>query len=102
MNRIKDLRKEHGMSQLELAQELNVHQTAVSQWETDKTTPDILIIGELAVYFDVSIEYLLGKSDDRTPIKSQGIILTPDEYTLIEKLRKLEPAKRAAFETLLD
>lgn len=63
MNRIKELRKANGYSQQKLAQILNVHQTAISQWETERTNPDIDIASQLSDLFDVSLEYLLGKSD---------------------------------------
>lgn len=60
MNRVKELRKEHKISQQKLADILNVHQTAISQWETGRTSPDISIATEMAKLFNVSLEYLLG------------------------------------------
>lgn len=60
MNRVKELRKKHKISQQKLADILNVHQTAISQWETGRTSPDISIATEMAKLFDVSLEYLLG------------------------------------------
>ncbi len=60
MNRIKELRKRNGLSQERLAQMLNVHQTAISQWETGRTSPDIEIAKKLSIVFNESIEYLLG------------------------------------------
>lgn len=59
MNHIKELRKSRGLSQKKLAQILNVHQTAISQWETGRTSPDIDLANKLASLFDVSIEQLL-------------------------------------------
>jgi repressor LexA len=64
MNRINELRKKNKYSQQKLAAVLNVHQTAISQWETERTTPDIELAAKMANLFNVSIEYLLGKSDD--------------------------------------
>lgn len=60
MNRIKELRKKNGFSQQKLAEILNVHQTAISQWETGRTSPDIEIANKLSIVFNESIEYLLG------------------------------------------
>lgn len=60
MNRIKELRKKNGLSQQKLAEILNVHQTAISQWETGRTSPDIEIANKLSIVFNESIEYLLG------------------------------------------
>lgn len=59
MNRIKELRKSRGLSQAQLASELKVHQTAVSQWETGRTDPDMDSARMLSDYFGVTIDYLL-------------------------------------------
>ena len=48
MNRIKQLRKEKGISQVKLAETLGVHQTAISQWETGRTNPDLDTAKKLA------------------------------------------------------
>lgn len=63
MNRIKELRKRRGLSQAELAVKFNVDQTAVSKWELEKAYPNIDLAIKIASYFDVSIEYLLGKEE---------------------------------------
>lgn len=73
MNRIYDLRKEKGLTQLELAKALDVTQTAVSHWETGKNMPDTQQAITLADIFEVSIDYLLGQSDGRsTASESNG------------------------------
>lgn len=64
MNRIQDLRKQAKLSQDDLAKIVHVHQTAVSQWETGKTYPDTSTLILLADYFNVSIDYILGRSDN--------------------------------------
>lgn len=60
MNRIRELRKSRGLSQVQLAAQLKVHQTAVSQWETGRTEPDMESARLLADFFQVSIDHLLG------------------------------------------
>lgn len=62
MNRVKELRKSNGYSQQKLAEILKVHQTAISQWETGRTSPDIDTARDMAELFNVSLEYLLGYS----------------------------------------
>lgn len=59
INRIKELRKKSNISQQKLASLLNVHQTAISQWETGRTTPDIETANIMAKLFNVTLEYLL-------------------------------------------
>lgn len=66
MNIIKELRKSKKLSQKELAEKLNVHQTAVSQWEQNRTMPDIEMIKKLAEFFEVTTDYILGNSKPTT------------------------------------
>lgn len=63
-NRIHFLRKSKGWSQEDLAKKVHVTQTAVSQWEKGKSNPDTQTAGELATIFNVSLDYLYGRSDD--------------------------------------
>lgn len=62
-DRIKSLRSREKLSQADLARALNVHQTAVSQWETGRTAPDSDILPNIAKMFDVSTDYLLTGSE---------------------------------------
>lgn len=59
-NRIAPLRREAGLNQKELGQELGVAQTTVSAWETGKTEPDSAAMSKMARLFQVSIGYLMG------------------------------------------
>ncbi len=71
MERIKDIRKQKGLSQKELADLCGVHQTAVSQWEKGRTTPDITSLKKLAKALGVSVELLLGVE----PVQDENKIL---------------------------
>jgi transcriptional regulator with XRE-family HTH domain len=53
-------RKEKGITQEELAGHLGVSKPAVSKWESGQSYPDILLLPELAAYFDVSVDELIG------------------------------------------
>ena len=55
---IKRLRKEHSLTQAELAKMLGVTCQAVSKWETKANSPDIVLIPKIAELFDVSIDEL--------------------------------------------
>jgi len=57
---LKKLRKEKHLTQAQLAQELQVHQTAVSQWECGRTFPDRKTIIKLASFYSVSADEILG------------------------------------------
>ena len=56
---IAELRKEHGMTQLELAEKMGVTDKAVSKWERDLSCPDINSIPTLAEILGVSVEDLM-------------------------------------------
>lgn len=57
--RIKQLRKEKGWTQGQLAEQLGVTDKAVSKWEVGEANPDISLLAKLAELFGVSVDYLL-------------------------------------------
>ena len=69
-NRIKELRIKKGMKQSELSKVVNVRQTTVSNWENEVTEIDKRSLFALADYFNVTTDYLLGKSNNPTPTDS--------------------------------
>ncbi len=64
--RIKMLRRDKKITQSALAELLGVTKTQVSDLENGKTTTSIERLIALADYFDVSLDYLVGRSDDPT------------------------------------
>lgn len=58
--RIRGLRRERGMTQEQLAEAMNVSAAAVSKWENGQSVPDISVLTELADYFEVSLDALVG------------------------------------------
>lgn len=61
MTNIKFLRKQKKLSQSELAEILNVEQTAISRWELGKTAPDLRSIEKMAEFFEVTVDQILGR-----------------------------------------
>ena len=57
---IKRFRRERGLTQEKLAEALGVTVGAVSKWENGNNTPDIIMLGILADFFDVSVDVLIG------------------------------------------
>lgn len=63
--RLKELRMARGdMSQTELARLLGVSQSAVANWEGGKREPNHEVTAQVADFFGVTVDYLLGHSDD--------------------------------------
>lgn len=61
--RLKALRAEKGVRQSELAALIGVRNTAVSMMESGSRSPSVEVLCALADYFDVSLDYLVGRSD---------------------------------------
>ena len=61
--RLKEVRVAKGMTQRQLAEVLNVSSNTEHCWETDKQEPSLSTVLFLSDYFDVSLDYLFGKSD---------------------------------------
>lgn len=68
MFRLKQLREEKSISQLKLATDLNMNQNSISRYETEQRQADYQTLIALADYFNVSIDYLLGRTDVRKKI----------------------------------
>lgn len=67
--RLYDLRKEAGLTQDDLAAILSVNKHSISSYERNKNEPPDVIKIQIAEYFGVSIDYLLGVTDNPTPYK---------------------------------
>lgn len=63
---IKQLRRDRKMSQEEFGKIFNISGPAVSKWETGQTEPDHQLLKEVANYFGVSTDYLLGNTSNST------------------------------------
>lgn len=61
--RLNELRTKHKLSQTALASLLNVSQRQISYYESGKDTPPLPALIALADYFNVSLDYLVGRSD---------------------------------------
>ena len=61
--RLKELRKEKNISQLKLALDLSMNQNTISRYETGEREADYKTLIKIADYFNVSIDYLLERTD---------------------------------------
>ena len=67
-DRIKQLRKQKGLTQKEMAEAVGVGVSTIAMWESGKRTPSFKLLNDLSDLFDKSIDYILGTSDnDRSP-----------------------------------
>lgn len=66
-NRLRDLREDKDLKQKQLAELLQVHQTTYSDYELGRLNIPISTLHALADFYDVSIDYLLGRTNTKKP-----------------------------------
>lgn len=86
---LKSLRKEKGLNQSELANNIGLRQSHISSWELNTSDPSLYNIMLLADYFNVSIDYLTGREEEDGRIIVQELELPSDERHLINCYRNL-------------
>jgi transcriptional regulator with XRE-family HTH domain len=65
--RLVELRKSRSLTQKQLAEAIGAHERGIRFYEAGKKQPTLDSLMKLADYFDVSIDYLVGRSDDPSP-----------------------------------
>ena len=65
--KLKQLRQGKKITQMDLAKILEVDNTTISKWESDIYEPEMTAIKKIADYFNVNIDYLLGRTDNPDP-----------------------------------
>lgn len=80
MNRLRDLREDRDLRQIDVSNAVGIDQRTLSNYETGKTNPDSFAIIKLCDFYNVSADYLLGRETEE---KS-----TPDE--IVERLQKIQ------------
>lgn len=61
--RLKALREECGMTQAQLAEKLGLNSVTYLRYEKSQREPSLSLLADIAAFFDVSVDYLLGLSD---------------------------------------
>jgi len=78
--RLAEVRKKHRITQQQLADALGVHVTTVAKIESSVRKPSFELLTKIAGFFNVSLDYLLGKTDDPRPLlEGIGTQLYPEE-----------------------
>lgn len=83
--RLRELREERGLTQVDVAKIAGVTDAAVGMWENEKRTPDPATLARLADFFGVSTDYLLGRTNNPR-IHSDMEAWTPNETVLVPVL----------------
>lgn len=86
--RLIDLREEKDLLQKEVAKEMGVVESVYSEWENGKLSIPTKRLAELANFFEVNIDYMVGISNIRTKIKSNNTINTELVSNRLKEIRK--------------
>lgn len=88
--RLRELRQEKKLSQADVAEFLQISRQAYNFYETGKREPDNETLQKLASFFNVSTDYLLGRTDERNPGISNDD-WPPEAKVLFRDVKKLTP-----------
>ena len=98
MERIRELREERGLTQKELAEAIGVDRTAIAKYESGASGAKSEMLEKLANYFGVTTDYILGRTNEKTPapvVQSGG-----EEEEIREYLQRIkdDPQFRLMFD----
>lgn len=96
---LKQLRKERGILQNILAKDINVTQATISSWEIERTAPNIAQLNLLANYFNVTVDYLIGRTDE---CNAYIYDLGDNEKSFLKYYNKLNEREKRAFKAMLE
>ena len=94
MIRLKSIREEHKISQQKLADNIGVSRSTIAMWETGGSQPDNESLIKLSKFFNVSIDYILGNSDEVSLLKT---INKSEIEILFNKLNSLGKEKTESY-----
>lgn len=108
-NRLKEIRKEKNMTQVQLAEALGVSKGTVAMWEIGKRQPNFETLNALSDIFDKKIDYILGYSNDsssaqmtESEIEQLGIWETEENfYEMIMAYLRLDDFGKHAVESVI-
>lgn len=99
--RLKLARTKSGLTQKEVAQKLNISYTKYNHYETGRNEPDLDTIIQLADFFNVTIDFLLGndiKINDNAATPS----ISEEDLALLGEIKTLSPEERKGLELFFD
>lgn len=86
--RLKSLRKNKKLTQSDMANMLGITRQGYAKYENDESEPDLATIDKLAEFFNVTTDYLLGRSDIMNPRLFENAGITNEEYLNLSAYQK--------------
>lgn len=101
--RLKELRKEYGVSQQRLADAVYVTQTSINKYENHNIEPEIAILIRIADFFNTSVDYLIGHTDVRRRIEPTEVFqLNADEAAMVTRYRCLHEDEKQCINLTIE
>ena len=108
-DRLKEIRTEKGITQVQLAETMGVSKGTVAMWETGKREPNFETLNQLSDIFDKRIDYILGYSNDASSpkmteedIDQLGVWAAEDSFNeTVTAYLRLDEYGKAAVESLI-
>ena len=86
---LKKLRMEKGISQQALAEKIGISQQSINKYENHKIEPDISTLIAMANYFDTTVDYLVGRTDETgNPTETSPTDVLFEKYRLLDDKEK--------------
>ncbi|AFK85868.1 MULTISPECIES: helix-turn-helix domain-containing protein [Thermoanaerobacterium] len=100
-DRLKELRKEKNLTQEDLAKILEISRSTIAGYETERKEPDYETLKKIADFFNVSIDYLLGRIDIRSPLDkiTKAVLDDPELLEFWNTLKDREDLKHLFNQT---
>ena len=92
-SRLRALRKQRKLTAKEFGEKFNLAESTISGYETGARNPDIETLEKFADFFGVSVDYLLGRTDDPSPKEIEYEDLDDEERQFIRELREIANQK---------
>ena len=87
---LKEIRKEKLLTQKELSEKLGFSKNAICEWEKGRCEPSITVLKKISSLFNLSIDYLVGNSDEFGYINVNGTPMSTLETELLYNFKQLD------------
>lgn len=100
MKRLKELREEKDLTQAQLSTQLQISASAIGMYEQGRREPDNETLIKIANFFNVTIDYLLGRNDIKNPYQTIAAHRSDDPTSPLppEAIKSIEDFKKFIFE----
>jgi transcriptional regulator with XRE-family HTH domain len=98
--RLKELRKKNELTQSDLARIINVSPSTIGMYERENRQPTVETLNHLANHFEVTVDYLLGRTNKRNFNKEKSSTIQIEKELSNKELRTLESIINAYLDSL--